>query len=56
MAYITTSVGTLWINAIELSFWFGTFKSFQAVMFCLLYDSCPARVSFGLHDYVTDLS
>lgn len=56
MAYITTSVGLLWIRTVELYFWFGTFKSFQTVMFHLLYDSCPARVSLELHDYVTDLS
>lgn len=56
MAYITKSVGALWIHTIEQYFWFGTFSSFQTVAFHLLCDSCPARVSIGLHDYVTDLS
>lgn len=50
MAYITTSVGTLWIHTIELYFCLGTFKSLQTVLFHLLYDSCLVRVSIGLHD------
>lgn len=56
MAYITKSVAALCIHTIEQYFWFGTFSSFQTVAFNLLCDSCPARVSIGLHDYVTDLS
>lgn len=50
MAYITTSVGTLWIHTIELYFCLGTFKSLQTVLFHLLCDSCLVRVSIGLHD------